>query len=452
MTPLVLTVYLTDESCADCSNDGSFFPPPRYSSTTLTEALAAGDTAHANPPVVCCGHRYAPTRLYEICTSCNRTPHVTSLVSQQSTDEARNTQFSYLAQKRRSSVSELAAYLHDMLEEGESRHHMANAPAYTLPPPIPHGASDYSSKDWSGNGGGNGNGNSGGSGSGSSSGNGNRVTFKRMHNDDFGSYGAYGDMGGGEGSGAEGDKGAATASGWTGATSGNGGERGEGAPRPNPKRARATLQLPAPHAGAEVERPGGGKGADEGAASNRRSSRRMSEGRLNATVVANPAVAQALTCLASGLPGHSDSEDSGKDGPAEGAIKGEDSTPRASKKGDDASESVVKSEELSAEDSSARRGEEGAAGSPPTRRGSTAINEVLTSYSIDRALEQLKSDGDTEQSRTSTQKSLRHRASVYVLMHAIAAVGAANDSGWEQEGQEPLDGVEGAEETVASAI
>lgn len=379
-------------------------------------------------------------------------------------EEARNNQFSYLAQKRRSSVSELAAYLHDMLEDGESNRMIANTPGWTLPPPVSQGSGDSTSSGGRDGNGGN---------------SGNRVTFKRTHADDFGSYG-YG-MDGSAGS--DGNNGSATASGWTGS---NNAEEvgGGGSPRcSNPKRARGAPALPpAPPSGSAMGRREGMEGEEQGGAGggcglSRRASRRMSEARPG-KVAASPSVVQALTCLASGLP--SDSEDS-KEGLVERAVRerGLSSSPFAvpalpqQQAGLDASKGNgggrvggtsagggVKREALS---SPAKKMEEvsgGAAGMDgsvkgeaeamhqmPARRGSKAINDVLTNFSIDRALEQFKSDDGKEddeepQTPAGPEKGMRQRASVYVLMHAIAAVDTANDEAWEGDEDEPLDGVE----------
>jgi len=96
---------------------------------------------------------------------------------------------------------------------------------------------------------------------------------------------------------------------------------------------------------------------------------------------------------------------------------------------------------------------------PARRRGSKAITDVLTKFSIDRAAEQFKAEeggpggggGDEEEGGDSSADGARRnrqRASVYVLMHAIAAVDTANDEAFGDA--EPLDGVE--EPTAEAAI
>ncbi|CAN0564804.1 unnamed protein product, partial [Ectocarpus sp. 12 AP-2014] len=90
--------------------------------------------------------------------------------------ESRSRRCSYLAQKRRSSVTELAYYLQDMLDEGESNRMITNTPGWTLPPPMPSAPGSLEGAFPSREG----------------SGSGNRVTFKRTAPEDFESYGEYG--------------------------------------------------------------------------------------------------------------------------------------------------------------------------------------------------------------------------------------------------------------------
>ena len=407
----------------------------------------------------------------------------------QGVEEAKNSlgnlQASHLAQKRRSSVSELAAYLHDMLEDGESSRSITIPPGWTLPPPVPRGEAEYS-EDGNGNGGA-----------------GNRGAFKRTFDGGYGSYDSFG-MDGSDGDGSANlaaaadapivssdgcSKSAAAPGSWECATKREGGGAGgssnhpDSSPRSNPKRARATQPPPtlAPFSGDSVVRHkmwmGGDSGQgqrqerEEDAVVSRRSSVRMSleAARTAGKFAASPNLVQALTCLASGLPGLSDSEESRDGGAMEvsGTGKGEHSEqgdPGAlpARKGDMTSvrikeeEATGKEEDSEAEravDAAAEAAAETVAGETAkhknSRRGSNAINDVLTTFSIDRALEQLKSDdGKSDDEEVAgggradgSQRGMRHRASVYVLMHAIARVNSSNDQeAWEQrEGQEPLD-------------
>ncbi|CAN0514965.1 unnamed protein product [Laminaria digitata] len=234
----------------------------------------------------------------------------------------------------------------------------------------------------------------------------------------------------------------------------------------------------------------------------------MSEARMNAKVAASSTVVQALTCLASALPGISDSEDNMEDaldgsgggsgrggGGRQGArelaasalasagpqsssvalgggggvgvggcvVKTEALPQRGSGVGGGVDPAAVKREEgdSAAAVAAATQREEGDSAAavaaatqqqqPPVRRRSRAINDVVTNFSIDRALEQLKSDEGRDdddndpdgEAAALTRKGNRQRASVYVLMHAIAAVDTANDEAWDGD-EEPLEGVEEA--------
>lgn len=368
--------------------------------------------------------------------------------TQQGLEDPTNISFSYLAQKRRSSVSELAAYLQDMLDEGESTRMIANTPGWTLPPPALPSTS-------SGNGGG---------GGGNSSGN--RVTFKRTAPEDFEAYGEYEmDRSGGRAGGVSSNSSNGIASGELGAAGSNGARVELG--KFNMKRARG----------------GGDCGVGGGVLG--RHGRRMSEARMNAKVAASPSVVQALTCLASGLPeSSSDSEDNPEEAAAAAAaaaaaIGGH--AGRSSGDGDDA----VKREQPGIEISSGGYGGGGQSNKaaaqqdnmpmpmpmavPNVRRGSKAIRDVVSKLSIDQAVEQLKSEegggggGETDDDEEEEElqrggpaqgeqqhKRDRQRASVYVLMHAIAAVDTANDETWGEE--EPLDSLDGAHEVVEAAI
>ena len=217
---------------------------------------------------------------------------------------------------------------------------------------------------------------------------------------------------------------------------------------------------------------------------------------MNAKVAASSTVVQALTCLASALPGISDSEDNmedaldgsgsgrggggGREGARElsssalaSATQGGGSAPAALSGGDGSGGVCVKTEATSPRgpggglDPVEIKREEGnptaAVASPtqqqqqqqqqPVRRRSKAINDVVTNFSIDRALEQLKSDEGKDdddadgEAAALTRKGNRQRASVYVLMHAIAAVDTANDEAWDGD-EEPLEGVEEATSAI----
>lgn len=455
-------------------------------------------------------------------------------------EETKNLPFAHLAQKRRSSVSELAAYLQDMLEDGESNRMISTNPGWLFNvPPSQGGCSGEVLFGGPGCGDG---------GSGGRDGNGNgtvnnsaqpRVTFKRDHGEDVNE--AYG--GGGGGGGDEGE----TVLGGT----GRGFKRVKGPPLPAP--AFDTPSAVEMGRGGGGPRGGVGPGAGEakapGLAIRKMSERRTSEGgRIG--LGASPTVVQALTCLASQLNSSSSDSEGERDGdqlPAVGTGAGarrghegspwaggsasaaaaggggdvsrnisneEDApSPAAGERGKKGMEVSVKVEEggsavgastgpagraeagngkvdggggggASAGESAgggssssggtcsknARRevgGEEEKAVEPGRRHGNP-IADVLTNFSIDRALEQLKSDksgdgsggggggeaegegegGEDDNEEGSSQPTMRQRASVYVLMHAIAAVDTANGEEW--EGDDIIDGAEAA--TVAAAI
>lgn len=397
--------------------------------------------------------------------------------------EQKNSQLSNLAQKRRSSVSELAAYLHDMLEDGESNRMVPTHPGWLLNVPTSQGSG--SSDDFHSGGGRDGTANGAMA---------PRVTFKRTHGGD-----------GNEGyTGAVEDR---TESGvsLTGAGAGFA-KRVKGSP----------LSAPA----STTPPDGGPAGAVEDVAkplglTTKTSARRLSEaGRIG--VGASPTVVQALTCLASGLANSSsDSEGEGNGEQAvtgsagagggresigrspwsstasssvtaPGSSTGNDTSMRAGRSADSMEVSVKVEKEGEAEGTTeggssvvgeAGKGEgevatgdgdgdgggegegEGGGqdkGAVPGKKGSP-IADVLTNFSIDRALQQFKSDeggvdcaaesdGDDAEA---AQPTMRQRASVYVLMHAIAAVDTANGDEWEG-GEGILDGEEVA--TVAAAI
>lgn len=330
-------------------------------------------------------------------------------------------------------MSELAAYLNDMFEDGESSRMGSNAPGWILPPPVPQGES--SSRDGT-----------------SSSGSGNRVTFKRHHGSDFE---AYDDYEGGGGGAADGENNGNTSNGpavgWAeshknGNVSGHDAE--EGARRPKPtKRAKGTPSTLPREAYA-----GNGLGGAAGDGESRRGSAKGPSGGRRA---AGPSVVQALTCLASGLP--SDSEDNkdglGADGGRGGGHAAAPSVASAlaskeESQGDGRKASdghiAVKTEEVPGTSTVAVPAKQ----QQPVRRESRVIDDVLANLSIDRALEQLTPGGEVKNggdqavaTPTGQAKVMRQRASVYVLMHAIAAVNTANGEDWE-EGQEPLDSVE----------
>ena len=213
---------------------------------------------------------------------------------------------------------------------------------------------------------------------------------------------------------------------------------------------------------------------------------------MNAKVAASSTVVQALTCLASALPGISDSEDNMEDaldgsgggsgrgggGGREGARELTSSALASAGPHGEASASgalsggggcVVKTEASphtgpgGCLDPAGVKREEGDSDTAavasatqqhqPVRRRSRAINDVVTNFSIDRALEQLKSDEGKDdddadgEAAALTRKGNRQRASVYVLMHAIAAVDTANDESWDGD-EEPLEGVEEATSAI----
>ncbi|CAM9716113.1 unnamed protein product, partial [Ectocarpus sp. 8 AP-2014] len=369
-----------------------------------------------------------------------------SLQQQGAEGESRSHRYSYLAQKRRSSVTELAYYLQDMLDEGESNRMITNTPGWTLPPPMPSTPGSLEGAFPSREG----------------SGSGNRVTFKRTAPEDFESYGEYG-MGGNVGGGGGGGSSRQAADGMGGPPDAS---NEVGPSSFNLKRARGGPQM-AERFPSGREGPAAGGGGGGGGGGMGRHGRRMSEARMNAKVAASPSVVQALTCLASGLPETSDSEENTQESTAAAAAgvalsPSSSSTEPQARGGGGAG---VKREELMPHKVSEERpdGEAAAAGRempmPNARRGSKAINDVVTKFSIDQALEQLKGEEEGGEGRggggrgggggggedrgepnPSEQSSDKQRASVYVLMHAIAAVDTANDEMFGEE--EPLDGVE----------
>lgn len=427
-------------------------------------------------------------------------PFKNTFITSQGVEESPKNQMSYLAQKRRSSVTELTAYLQDMLEDGQSDRIVATTPGWLLP----YEAGEFLTSG--GNGGGGGGRDSGPNSSASGSGTQSRVTFKRNHCDDYeGDGGGYG-MNAVAGSGGDGRGG-----GNVGTSGGNGRDSTAGVFGFS-KRARGS---PAPTTGGDKSSEGGGEGgggasADSGPAENcgnPAAARRMSEARRMGTVGAT--VVQALTCLASGIDdsagdssddnkefvssaisrsgaGVGDGEEGGPQGHARSSSS--PSSPWGSSKDLAAvdggagnggvgtigrSEISVKLQELSTDDKGGGESSGGGGGGggvvsgdggadveaerafPPRRRNSV-IADVITNFSIDRAVEQFKlengaggggGDDDCEdrgEGGAQQQQGMRQRASVYVLMHAIAAVDTAND---EWDGKEMLE----AEETTVSA-
>lgn len=359
-------------------------------------------------------------------------------------EEAKSSQHSYLAQKRRSSVSELAAYLHDMLEEGESSRLVHTVPGC-------NGRDSLNGAIQS------------------------RVAFKRTLEGDEGYVDGYGIKEGERGS-EEGDGGG-----------GSGPDPHRGLSRAFSKRAKGSPLSPSNATSAPCSSGSSSEGNRDGSMEDKLSERRIST--VGATVV------QALTCLASGLNDGSGDSDDGKeeapmrrvDDPSErqdqlawGSVPARDKSDvtvdknegkdarrdrgdKASVDGDAAGEGPVpvKTEE-NTEGSSKRAspagksegdvdGEIHTSGLMPehVRRGS-AITDVLNNFSLDRALEQFKTEnsggggdpgpgGDGGDAGEGEQQGLRQRASVYVLMHAIAAVDTAN--ALETNGEEALEEV-----------
>lgn len=345
-------------------------------------------------------------------------------------EDPRNTSYSYIAEKRRSSVSELAAYLQDLLEEGESIRNISNTPGWTLPPPLGGEATFREGNHINGN-----------------HSNGNRVTFKRTAPEDFEAYGDYGmDRSGRSGGGGSNDGAIGAAGGGTCAPS-------SGSFHSKRARGWSKSQEPSPFEG------GGGIG---------RHGRRMSEARMNAKVAASPNVVQALACLASGLPESSDSEDNTEDAAAAAACGGAAGVASCSSPADGVVGVKREPAYNGVSESNAFGGEgAGAAAQPtlpstPARRASKAIDDVVTKCSIDEALEQLKWGEEEAEVGGGEEKerggggsftdggggALRQRASVYVLMHAIAAVDTANDEAFGAE--EKSQGGVGQEVTAAA--
>lgn len=366
---------------------------------------------------------------------------------------------SQIVQKRRSSMSELAAYLSDMLEDGESNRSVATTPGWILSPPIPQSHAEYpSSRD-------------------SSDGAGNRGGYKRTLDENYSSYGAFGmDATDTSSSSAAAAVAAAApqtdgcssgapsaAPGWDGAINRDSGARGHQAsdsPRSNPKRARTNPISPVSASFPSV-------GSHEGKVGGESEQGREGSAVPGAKVAASPNLVQALACLASALPGQSDSEES-KDG-VEGSGVGKKekggahagaASAGAADFGDgrgSAASVVVKEESIVGPESSEeattdvekqRDGRSETGHSPVGRVGNNAINDVLKNFSIDQAIEQLKADDGKDDNGTGNrsgdfeEKGLRHRASVYVLMHAIATVNTANEGEqWRQQDaqEEPLD-------------
>ena len=359
-----------------------------------------------------------------------------------------NSRFSYLAQKRRSSLSELTAFFQDLVDDGESSRMIANLPSL----------------------GGEGGGGGGGFPPREGNGNGNRVTFKRTAPEDFDAYGEYGMDGSGRSCGrsssVESSSGLGTADDGTGGSNGiggggpawAGGSGGGGGGNSQLKRARGGPEF-------QDGEGGGGGGADA------ERCRRMSE-RMSAKVAArNPMVVQAVTCLASGvLPESDESEDNTEDVKVAAGEEGAAALSPSSSVGQqqrhggggrDAS-GVVKKEELAhtisdetfnseeavkaAQDMSTTTMPAPPAPPAPARRRST-INDIMTTCSTQQAMEQVREGGGDEADGEGKQVQ---RASIYLLMHAMAAVDAASDEPYGDE--EPLDGVDGMEKYAEAAI
>lgn len=330
-----------------------------------------------------------------------------------------------------------------MLEEGESNRMMPAAPGWLppLPPANWNNPSDLSS------------------GAGAREGNGNsnctpsRVTFKRTHGDDYNeAYGGYGfDAGGGNRNANGADGGDTEESALAGGFS---------------KRVKGSPLLDLQSVSAAGRRAGGGR-EDWVGEGRQTGGRRMSVERRFG-MGANPTVVQALTCLASGLNNSSsDSEgDGASDMPADVAVvmcvsvdagTGEEAVDGANvsvkMKGSGDINNGTSGNGL---DTLAAPASVAAGGDTGRCRGSNPIADVLTNFSIDRALEQFTAHGagaddDADGGEDGDQQKLRQRASVYVLMHAIATVDTGKSEEWERaNGEEILDRVEAA--TVATAI
>lgn len=335
-----------------------------------------------------------------------------------------NRRFSYLAQKRRSSLSELTAFFQDLVDDGESSRMIANMPIWSP------GTSDGGFPPREGNG------------------TGSRVTFKRTAPEDFETYGEYGMDGGGSGRSSSGGGGGASSSSPAADGGSNGGAgSGPGWTNPQLKRARGgpDFQEPLPSG-----REGEGDDADR--------CRRMSE-RTSARVASrNPMVVQAVTCLASALPESGDDSEDNAGEDARAPATGEEGplSPLVPpivvgggvKREEEELAHTISDESFNREEAArAARDMSRLMPAPPARRRST-INDIMATCSTEQAMEQVREGGgggsrgggggDEEGEEKKVQ-----RASVYLLMHAMAAVDAANDDDDEgYGGEEPLDDVE----------
>eukprot|EP00903_Cladosiphon_okamuranus_P006531 g6382.t1 len=334
-------------------------------------------------------------------------------------------------QKRRSSLSELTAFFQDLVDDGESNRMMSSLPCF--------GEGGFPPRE--------GNGNS----------TGNRVTFKRTAPEDFESYGEYGMDGSGRSLGrtssaSSNNNGAAAAA--DGGGSKGVGAGGPGWPSSNDSSGNSQLKRarggPGFHDG--VGAGGGGGDAER--------YRRMSERSIAKVAQRNPMVTQAVACLASAvLPESEDSEDNMED--VKVAVGGEGTrmavSPSSSagqqQKGGGGGDAVVKKEKLahtiSDETFNKEEAEKAAQDmsattmpAPSARRRST-INDIMTSCWTQEATQQLKEGGGgggRGEEEDGEGKEVQ-RASIYLLMHAMAAVDAATDDD-EDVGGEPLDAVE----------
>eukprot|EP00752_Nemacystus_decipiens_P003975 g3640.t2 len=354
--------------------------------------------------------------------------------------------FSHMAQKRRSSLSELTAFFQDLVDDGESSRMFAGLPSLGG-----EGGGGFPPREGSGNS--------------------SLANFKRAAPEDFEAYGEFGMDGGGRSCGRSSSGG--SNSGAPGGGSGGGGEGGSNG------------------VGAGAAWSGGGGGGSGGNSQLKRARfpdgeggggidaeryRRMSE-RMSVKVAArNPMVVQAVTCLASGvLPENDDSDDNmedvkvkvaaGEKGPAPAALSPSSSVGRQQQQqqqqqlGGGSGSGRIKKEELARTISDEAFNSEEAVKAaqdmstttmpapatppaPPARRRST-ISSLMTTCSTQEAMEQVREggvcgggEGDADGEGKQVQ-----RASIYLLMHAMAAVDAANDELY-GEGDEPLDGVE----------
>lgn len=300
--------------------------------------------------------------------------------------------------------------------------------------------------------------------SGSGSGNDSRFTFKRTAPEDFEAYGEYGMDRSGRSLGRTSSAGRNN-NGPTAAADGGPGSNGVGVGGPgwpSSSNSGRSSQLKRARGGPEFQDGAGAGGGGGGSGGDAERYRRMSEQTSAKVAQRNPMVMQTVTCFASAvLPEIDDSEDITGDVKVAAGEEGAALSPSSSvgQHGGGGGTVGVKKEELAhtvsdeafnseeavraAQDMSTRTMPAPLAPPAPARRRST-INDIMNTCSTQQAIEQVMEGvgGGGEGEEDGEGKEVQ-RASIYLLMHAMAAVDAANDDDDDDYGgQEPLDAVE----------